>query len=567
MKKSTFLSIIIVLFLISGKAFAQPNKMTYQAVIRNNSGQLLSNMQIGVNWNIYDNVLNTNVATESFTANTNVNGLLTFDLGMIADLSTISWEHNDFDFQLNIDPNGGTNYTITMQEKLNSVPFAFKVKNVIANTAVGIGSNALQNNQDLYSIGIGADALQSNTVGLLNTGIGASVLKNNITGSYNVGIGANSLYYNTAESNTAIGTSSMQNNLTGVENTGIGRNSLFSNSSGERNIGVGFNALFNNISGFDNNGVGYNALYSNTIGTNNLAFGRDAMYTNTIGVDNTSIGNYSLAMNLDGNANVCIGKFALNQNTSGSSNTAVGLNAMALNTTGIDNTAIGRECFYNNTSGNYNTSIGSYSLSQNLTGFYNTAIGRNAGLHNQSGSNNTFIGMNAFYGNNLNGINNIIIGYNAGTAYNGNNRAEIGNQSITWIGGQVGWSQYSDGRIKNNVSENIPGLAFITLLRPVSYNFNVAAQEKFNNKPVSADSSKFEIEKIKQTGFIAQEVAEAANSIGYDFSGVTIPANENELYSIRYSEFVVPLVKAVQELEALVKKQQAEIELLKKNSH
>jgi len=51
-----------------------------------------------------------------------------------------------------------------------------------------------------------------------------------------------------------------------------------------------------------------------------------------------------------------------------------------------------------------------------------------------------------------------------------------------------------------------------------------------------------------QTGFIAQDVEAAALSIGYDFSGVDAPKNENDHYGLRYAEFVVPLVKAVQEL-------------------
>jgi trimeric autotransporter adhesin len=57
-----------------------------------------------------------------------------------------------------------------------------------------------------------------------------------------------------------------------------------------------------------------------------------------------------------------------------------------------------------------------------------------------------------------------------------------------------------------------------------------------------------EKEKIIHTGFVAQEVEEAAKKIGYDFSGVNKPQNEHTPYGLRYSEFVVPLVKAVQEL-------------------
>ena len=50
------------------------------------------------------------------------------------------------------------------------------------------------------------------------------------------------------------------------------------------------------------------------------------------------------------------------------------------------------------------------------------------------------------------------------------------------------------------------------------------------------------------TGFIAQEVEAAAKKHKYNFSGVDKPDNKDGLFGLRYSEFVVPLVKAVQQL-------------------
>jgi len=51
-----------------------------------------------------------------------------------------------------------------------------------------------------------------------------------------------------------------------------------------------------------------------------------------------------------------------------------------------------------------------------------------------------------------------------------------------------------------------------------------------------------------QSGFVAQDVEKTAKSIGYNFSGVNVA--ESGVYSLSYAEFVVPLVKAVQELSA-----------------
>jgi hypothetical protein len=61
-------------------------------------------------------------------------------------------------------------------------------------------------------------------------------------------------------------------------------------------------------------------------------------------------------------------------------------------------------------------------------------------------------------------------------------------------------------------------------------------------------ASKYDITKMQFTGFSAQQVDKAAKQIGYDFSGVDAPKNDKDLYALRYSDFVVPLVKAVQEL-------------------
>ncbi len=61
------------------------------------------------------------------------------------------------------------------------------------------------------------------------------------------------------------------------------------------------------------------------------------------------------------------------------------------------------------------------------------------------------------------------------------------------------------------------------------------------------------------SGFLAQEVEQSGKELKYDFSGVDKPKTDGGLYSLRYSEFVVPLVKSVQELNAKVQSQQAEM--------
>ena len=141
------------------------------------------------------------------------------------------------------------------------------------------------------------------------------------------------------------------------------------------------------------------------------------------------------------------------------------------------------------------------------------------------------------------------------------------------IGGFEDWTNVSDGRFKKNISENVKGLDFINRLRPVTYNLDVTGLKRFlkeedsENMPESVKKEMTEAvskkEKEIKTGFIAQEVEAAAKESGYDFSGVDKPQNEESLYGLRYGEFTVPLVKAVQELSKKNEEVKSENENLK----
>jgi trimeric autotransporter adhesin len=52
----------------------------------------------------------------------------------------------------------------------------------------------------------------------------------------------------------------------------------------------------------------------------------------------------------------------------------------------------------------------------------------------------------------------------------------------------------------------------------------------------------------------AQDVEHAAKEANYDFSGITIPNNSKELFTLSYEQFVAPLVKAVQEQQEEIEK-------------
>jgi trimeric autotransporter adhesin len=280
---------------------------------------------------------------------------------------------------------------------------------------------------------------------------------------------------------------------------------------------------------------------------------------------NTYYGSGAFASNVTGNLNAAFGNFALNKNTSGNYNTAVGAWSLYNNTTGTSNVAIGRNAMYNAATSHGNTAIGAEALKNNTNGGANVAVGADALINNVTGNWNTAVGHSAgpaFGNGNL--IHATAIGYSAKNT--ANFQVRIGHDLITDIGGQVSWSTLSDGRFKRDIKEDIAGLEFINKLRPVSYTVDHAALTRSHSIP---DSIRTQLEAgrksdVRQTGFVAQEVEAIIKKGNYSFNGVKAPQNDQDHYSIRYAEFVVPLVKAVQELTAKLETQEKEMKALKR---
>lgn len=292
---------------------------------------------------------------------------------------------------------------------------------------------------------------------------------------------------------------------------------------------------------------GTNAAY-NFIGTTDdqdLVFKRNGSLSGRIAYWNTALGNHSLSSITTGQQNSAFGREALLSNTTGNNNTALGSSALTDNTTGEKNTAVGVGALVKNRTGNKNLALAEVALSSLLTGDNNISLGFNSGRYFGNSPDNLFTNSDKsiFIGGETrallnNSQNEIVIGY--GARGNGSNTVTIGNDAITKIGGSVAWSNYSDSRLKKNIVSSTYGLDFINKLRPVLYNMKTGTTEL-------------------QTGFIAQEVEDAANSIGYKFSGVVKPQSDADFYSLRYSDFVVPLVKAVQEQQKTIEDLQKQL--------
>ena len=423
------------------------------------------------------------------------------------------------------------------------------------NTAVGAyASNA--NTTGAQNTSVGMFVLAQNTTGNANTAIGSRALQSNVSGSSNVAIGDSVLHASTASDNTAVGARAMRSNTTGTDNLAFGYGALYANTTGYMNVALGQRTLMSNIAGSGNVAIGNRALFTNNYGTGNIALGDSAMYSNTASGLNVAIGKKALFTNTTGNENVALGNNAMSSNTQGAGNVAIGTNSMRDNTTGNDNLAIGNQSNWLNQAGQANVSVGSYSLNNNNGGGNNTAIGFRALNSNITGTGNTALGHYAdVSGGAL--TNATAIGY--GAIVNATNKVRIGNANVSVIEGQVAWSNPSDARFKDNVTANVPGLSLITRLKPVTYHFDTRRQEEHITGKTIADNTTYRASYKKlHTGFLAQDVEAICKEIGFDFDAIHIPENERDYYSLSYNQFIMPLVKAVQEQQEMIEQQKTE---------
>lgn len=298
--------------------------------------------------------------------------------------------------------------------------------------------------------------------------------------------------------------------------------------------------------------LGYIALAGNT-GFDNIGIGQQTLNFNT-GSGNVALGFFSLVSNTTASNNVAVGTSAAEENTTGGDMVAIGNLALGANRSGNDNTAIGNSALAFNNTGSGNTAVGSYALERTTNSYYNTVVGYNSGEAYDNGYNNVFVGANC----DVNGAGYFnVIAIGQATVCTASDQARFGNPATNSIGSYADWTNFSDSRYKRNMRENVKGLDFIMRLRPITYNLDVTGIRhhlgQADPKDAPTQQSIRNREATVFSGFAAQEVEQAASASGYDFSGVDKPKNANDFYGLRYGDFVVPLVKAVQEQQAMIK--------------
>ena len=140
---------VCAVLLMTASVFAQaPEKMSYQAVVRDGSNALVSSTAVGMQISILQgSASGTAVYVETQTPTSNANGLVSLEIGagtvVSGDFTTIDWANGPYFIKTETDPAGGANYTIEGTSQFLSVPYAFH-----ANTA----QQVIEEKQDLASV-------------------------------------------------------------------------------------------------------------------------------------------------------------------------------------------------------------------------------------------------------------------------------------------------------------------------------------------------------------------------------------------------------------------------------
>jgi hypothetical protein len=157
------LYLLLILLFLSLSIYAQsPDKMSYQAVVRDANNTLVANQTVGMQISILQSTITgTVVYTEIHSVDTNLNGLVSLEIGNGSssdNFSEIDWSAGPYFIKTETDPTGGSSYTITGTSQLMSVPFA-----LYATTSGSSQTNATNITNNTTAIETNTTAIELNT--------------------------------------------------------------------------------------------------------------------------------------------------------------------------------------------------------------------------------------------------------------------------------------------------------------------------------------------------------------------------------------------------------------------
>jgi hypothetical protein len=456
-----------------------------------------------------------------------------------------------------------------------------------------VGQNELQapssiasyiGNEITGSLGANAALIRSLTAaaisGSTHSGVSGSVVSTGSFGLLQVD-GANFTSASLARAIPAAGASDidgLSDAVSGIANFSnsliLGHQTTGTLNNASNHVAVGYGAMDAVTSATDNVCIGYNAGGAITTASENVAIGSGAF--------DAAVASLS--------QNVAIGAGALgNINHSGADrNIAIGYNAGdGMGTLGsADNVFIGVDAgggAWETGASAGNVAIGNYSMDAVMNACLgNTCLGHLSGTALTTGHSNVYIGKEAG-GISDSGTRNTCLGYASGVNNGGNHEVvaigygatcdedqiKIGSADSDFVytnNNSATWSTTSDERIKKDIEDCDLGLAFVNDLRPVTFKRKayVDWDEELKEEPrvttlpdgsesvLEITKSRIDTEKINY-GFIAQEVKAVMDNHSHsEFPAWSIANSKTGEQGVGFGEFVIPLIKAVQELSAKV---------------
>ena len=558
------LTLIGAIFIAYG-AFAQaPEQFSYQAVIRDAQGDLVSNQNVTVNISILEgNSTGTTVFEEEHSVTTNDNGLATLVIGnglnTFGDIASISWGDNAYYLKIETDPDGGNNFSITATTQLLSVPYA-----LYANEA-GSGSGALEEITEGSNTGyriVGRDTANYGNIGDIAVDLSYSPLAsttNGASGDYSTAMGYGTTasgrystamgYGTTASGNysTAMGdiTTAFGNNSTAM-GYGTTASNFYSTAMGDGTTASGNTSTamgsLTTASGGASTAMGENTTASGrastAMGNNTIASGRASTamgdITAAFGNNSTAMGSLTTA---SGENSTAMGYFTT---ASGNNSTAMGYSTTAPSAC---ETVIGRyNTFYtpldsvNWNSGDRLLVVGNGLTSSSRRDALVVLKNGNVGIGNSDPQGQLFVQQSQVGVTTASGIYVDWSGDNWKTYHSGSHYS-FANMGVrrAYVEDNTGnYVQPSDKNLKTNI-ETLPNVMDGVLrLNPVSYVYKS-----------SSDPS------ASTLGFLAQEVGEVFPDV--------IRYAEDGTPGLAYDLFSILSIKAIQEQQAMIDNQQVHI--------
>lgn len=439
-------------------AAQQPTGFSYQAVLRNSSGQVLANQNVTLRLSLTNEAGSTVYYAEGHAVQTDSRGVVTLEIGkgtvVSGSFGQVPWPTGGVFLKVELSTNG-TDYLTMGTQRMLAVPYAryadstnlagvVKGTGEVGSVAVWSGpetvtglpnlnfANSLvvqgnptgnpddpifevKNSQGAVLFGVYQEGVRINIPdSAITKGAKGGFAVGGLTNQTKAVISQDLLFVNPDSARIYINENPGKGAKGGFAVGGLtnGKTSAQLIQLTKDNYLIGYEAGASITTGQFNSFLGFQAGKANSTGNWNTFLGYQTGLNNT-GSDNTFIGYQAGMLHQFGGGNVYLGSKAGGNALNGVQNIAIGEQSGFSTSTGFKNIFIGYMAGYSNTSGYSNIFIGNESGKSNTDGNRNMFFGNGSGFSNTSGFGNTFFGLESGYYN-VNGFRNLFLGYRSG---------------------------------------------------------------------------------------------------------------------------------------------------------